>query len=170
MGINGRSRKAQMQLAEQFGIRDYPTPAGGCLLTEEVYSTRLKDLFEHQEAYAEREFHLLKFGRHLRLSPNCKIIVGRTQADNQQIMSYYDDREDIGMKLGNIPSPTIVMPHRGSDDDIRLAASICVSYSKAPKDARVEVSVTTPEGQQTIRAMAIAQEQIARLLIRGEHQ
>ncbi len=170
LSINGRSRKAQMQLAEQFDIRDYPTPAGGCLLTEEVYSTRLKDLFDHQDSYDEREFHLLKFGRHFRLSPGSKIIVGRTQADNQHIISYYRSQEDILIKLGNIPSPTIVMPHAGSDDDIRLAASICVSYTKAPKDKPVGVSVTTPNGQQIIQAMAIAQEYISRLLIRGEHQ
>lgn len=170
LGINGRSRKAQMQLAEQFGIRDYPTPAGGCLLTEEVYSTRLRDLFGHQETYAEREFHLLKFGRHLRLSPSCKIIVGRTQADNQQIMSYYDDQEDIRIKLENIPGPVLIMPHGGSDEEVRLAASIAVSYSKAPKDTRVGVIVTTPAGQQLVQAMAIAQEQIKPLLILGEHQ
>ena len=32
--ISGRSRKIQMELAEQWGIKDYPSPAGGCRLTE----------------------------------------------------------------------------------------------------------------------------------------
>lgn len=33
LDLRGRSRKRQMALAELYGLRDYPTPAGGCLLT-----------------------------------------------------------------------------------------------------------------------------------------
>ena len=47
LGLSGRSRKPQIQLARTWGITDYPAPAGGCLLTESVYSNRLKDLFSH---------------------------------------------------------------------------------------------------------------------------
>ena len=48
MGISGRGRKEQMTLAEELGVKDYPAPAGGCLLTEPGFSRRLKDLLEHQ--------------------------------------------------------------------------------------------------------------------------
>jgi tRNA U34 2-thiouridine synthase MnmA/TrmU len=35
--LRGRTRKPQMELAEEFGITDYPQPAGGCLLTDPQY-------------------------------------------------------------------------------------------------------------------------------------
>ena len=90
LDISGRSRKPQIKLAKEFGITNYPSPAGGCLLTDKGYASRLKDLFKHQEVYAERELHLLKHGRHLRLDKTTKIIVGRTQKDNESIKKYYD--------------------------------------------------------------------------------
>ena len=34
LAIAGRSRREQMDLAEEMGINDYPCPAGGCLLTD----------------------------------------------------------------------------------------------------------------------------------------
>src|SRR5262245_8439721 len=44
LAISGRSRKEQMRLAAEYGIDDYPQPAGGCcVLTDESYSRRLKE-------------------------------------------------------------------------------------------------------------------------------
>ena len=60
LDISGRSRKPQIKLAEEFGITNYPSPAGGCLLTDKNYSSRLKDLFAHQDSYTEEELHLAK--------------------------------------------------------------------------------------------------------------
>ncbi|MBD3285960.1 hypothetical protein GF359_05700, partial [candidate division WOR-3 bacterium] len=34
LGIQGRGRKPQLKLAAKWGITEYATPAGGCLLTE----------------------------------------------------------------------------------------------------------------------------------------
>jgi tRNA-uridine 2-sulfurtransferase len=44
LALSGRSRKPQMELAGAFNISEYPMPAGGCLLTDPVFSRRLKDL------------------------------------------------------------------------------------------------------------------------------
>ncbi len=128
-------------------------------------------MFDHQQTYEERELHLLKHGRHLRLNPGSKIIVGRTQQDNDKIMSYYNSEEDLWMKSEKIPGPSVLMPHGGSPDDVRLAASICVSYSpKAPKDIPLDIAVTTPHGKEIVQASGISQEIIQRLLILGENQ
>ena len=45
--IEGRRRKDQMALAEQMNIRNYPTPAGGCLLTDAGFSRKLRDALNH---------------------------------------------------------------------------------------------------------------------------
>ncbi len=86
----GRSRKPQMALAEEFGLTEYPSPAGGCLLTDPIYSFRLRDLLTHNENPDYRDINFLRVGRHFRLSPDCKIVVGRNKEENDVIESLSD--------------------------------------------------------------------------------
>jgi len=74
LSIQGRGRKDQMRLAADFGIKDYAPPAGGCLLTDPVFSRRLRDLFSHNGDRNIRDIELLKYGRHFRISDNVKVM------------------------------------------------------------------------------------------------
>ncbi|WP_372681529.1 tRNA 4-thiouridine(8) synthase ThiI [Desulfosarcina sp.] len=141
LGLTGRSRKPQLQLAEKFGVTDFPAPTGGCLLTDQIFSRRLKDLFDHQATYPEKDLDLLKFGRHMRLNSKTKIVVGRTQQDNEQINRCIDPETDMVLKVADFPGPLVVIPGGGSEPMIMLAAGICVGYSKAPNDTPVTVNV-----------------------------
>ncbi len=85
LAISGRSRKMQIALAEEMGIGDYPCPAGGCMLTDQMMAARLRDLFEHTPDYGFNDLQLLKVGRHFRLARDLKIILGRDEAENDQI-------------------------------------------------------------------------------------
>jgi tRNA U34 2-thiouridine synthase MnmA/TrmU len=76
LSFSGRSRKPQIQLAKELGITLYPTPGGGCLLTNVNYSLRLADLLEYSDG-TNRELELLKYGRHFRLSNQLKLVLGR---------------------------------------------------------------------------------------------
>jgi len=165
LDISGRSRKPQIKLAREFGIVNYPSPAGGCLLTDKGYASRLKDLFEHQETYAERELHLLKHGRHLRLDKTTKIIVGRIQKDNENIQKYYDPNLDTIIKVKTFPGPIVLMPHGGRNETMMLAASICAGYSKAPGITPVEVDVTIPKGNEIVRVIGVPPKEIKHFLI-----
>ena len=165
LDISGRSRKPQMKLAEKFGITEYPNPAGGCLLTDKGYATRLKDLFSHQNTYTEKGLHLLKYGRHVRLNNNTKLIIGRTKQDNENIIKYHDSSGDIIIKVKDFPSPIVLVPHKASKDMIIKAAAICVGYSKAPANTQVDVSVVNSCGSDTIKVTEISPEKIKALLI-----
>jgi tRNA U34 2-thiouridine synthase MnmA/TrmU len=165
LGISGRSRKQQITLAKTFGIRDYPTPAGGCLLTDEGYSRRLKDLFEHQDIYNETDLHLLKYGRHLRLGNNIKIIVGRTKKDNENIVKYYNPAIDTIIKVEKIPGPTLLLPGGGKKGDIVLAATICAGYSKAQNDKPVDVVAVSPHGREVLTVSGIPPSDVKHFLI-----
>ncbi|MCM8767739.1 MAG: hypothetical protein NC921_03025 [Candidatus Omnitrophica bacterium] len=83
--IKGRSRKMQIFLADIYGIKDYPCPAGGCLLTDPTFSKRMKDLIEFDEINL-RNIELLKIGRHIRLTPHTKLIIGRDELENKKIL------------------------------------------------------------------------------------
>jgi tRNA U34 2-thiouridine synthase MnmA/TrmU len=164
LDISGRSRKPQIKLAEKFGIKEYPNPAGGCLLTDKGYSDRLKDLFEHQKTYTEKELHLLKYGRHLRLN-NKKLIIGRTKQDNEKIIKYHNSARDTVIKVKNFPSPIVLIPNRASKSIIIKAASICAGYSKVPDNKKIDVYITTPSKSEIIKVKKMSPEEVKSLLI-----
>jgi len=87
LSFSGRSRKPQIDLAGRLGVKDYPCPAGGCLLTDPVIAARLRDLFAHFPHYGLMDLHLLKIGRHFRFHPGLKIILGRDKSENEQIQA-----------------------------------------------------------------------------------
>ena len=65
-----------MALAKDLGINDYPCAAGGCLLTDQEFAKRVRDLIKHDELDMQN-INLLKVGRYFRLSRKC-------EADRQQ--------------------------------------------------------------------------------------
>ncbi|RLB04048.1 MAG: tRNA 4-thiouridine(8) synthase ThiI, partial [Deltaproteobacteria bacterium] len=138
LDIKGRSRKRQMELAKRYNIREYLSPAGGCLLTEPVFSRRLRDLFRYQDHFSVRDIELLKVGRHLRFSPAVKVIVGRHAADNEKILKMVTPGDDL-LKVKGYPSPLLLIPYGGTTEDLNRAASICARYSDAPKDEIITV-------------------------------
>jgi len=165
LDISGRSRKRQIQLAAEFGLKDYPAPAGGCLLTDKNFSKRLKDLFAHEETAGEAAIELLKYGRHFRVDRTTKIIVGRTKSDNENIEKHFNPDRDAIIKLVDYPSPIVLISNHRRRDIIILAASICAGYSKAAEYIPVAASVKTPQHQETIRVIAIRPVDVKHLLI-----
>jgi tRNA U34 2-thiouridine synthase MnmA/TrmU len=165
LDIAGRGRSRQIQLADKFGVTDYPAPAGGCLLTDKGFSNRLRDLFEHQDHCTEAELHLLKHGRHFRLNPDTKLIVGKTEQDNQNILKYHNPAADTVIDVEDYPGPIALVPHGAKKESIHLAAAICTGYSKAPKLSPVDVVVTTPKRKKIIQVIAILPGDVAGMLL-----
>jgi tRNA-specific 2-thiouridylase len=139
--IQGRGRKRQMAMAAQYGITSYPPPAGGCLLTDPVFSRRLRDLFAHHPDYLIRDIELLKVGRHFRLDETVKVVIGRNARDNDTIERLADHGDAI-IRIDQVPGPSALVPGGGSEESRLLAAALCARYSDAPKNAEVAVSCT----------------------------
>ncbi|BBO78811.1 tRNA 4-thiouridine(8) synthase ThiI [Desulfosarcina widdelii] len=165
LGISGRSRKIQLQLAKQYGVTEFPAPAGGCLLTDKIFSRRLKDLFDHQETVDESDLELLKFGRHMRLDAGTKIVVGRTRQDNERIGKWCDSKADMVLKVENFPGPLVVMPSGGSDPMVMLAAAICAGYSKAPDEQPTTVIVQQGKKRRKVTVLGIPPAENKKFLI-----
>lgn len=138
-GISGRSRKRQMELAEEFGLEDYPSPAAGCLLTDPSYSRRLKDLIEHSPSIDFNDLNLLRVGRHFRINENSKVIVGRNEEDNDKIRQYAKNKHYMLEALGTGSPITLLITSNG-DDSILDAASLTARYCGKRKDAEVEIT------------------------------
>lgn len=143
LDLEGRSRKPQIALAKEFGIVGYPTPAGGCLLTEPGFSDRLKDLFEHHPEAGEDEINLLKAGRHIWSGDN-KVIIGRDKDDNQKMRTYFDPAKMIILKLKDYAGPNgliYISDKKDLADAIQIAAEKIKYYSLKTRELS-DVAVT----------------------------
>ncbi|MCY6958759.1 tRNA 4-thiouridine(8) synthase ThiI [Clostridium brassicae] len=138
LGISGRSRKIQMELAEKWGIKDYPSPAGGCKLTEPNYSVRLRELLEHVENPSIRELELLRFGRHFRVTKECKIISSRTASEADQIKKFLTI-EDTGFLVKDFRGSMVVIIGNPSEEDIEFASKVAGRYSKGKDEEMIKV-------------------------------
>jgi len=141
--FNGRSRKPQMALAEQWGIREYPSPAGGCLLTEENFSRRLADLFEHHPDCMIADVYPLKVGRHFRTDRGAKVIVGRNHAENLRLQDL--DVPGTHVRLAGRPGPQVVLQGAGGEDAAQLGGDAAFAYASAPEGGAFEILVSGPD-------------------------
>lgn len=163
LSIQGRGRKQQIRMAADFGITDYSPPAGGCLLTDPIFTKRLRDLFAHGGDRQIRDFDLLKYGRHFRIN-NYKIIVGRNKADNDALQTL-EIEDDIVLSMADFPGPRVLVPYGGDENIPYMAASLCVRYSDAPDDGEAKVKCRKGNSSIIISTKAAAREICERCII-----
>ena len=140
LDISGRNRKPQMALAEKWGIKDYPSPAGGCKLTEPNYSIRLKEILDRKEDVTEKDIHLLKYGRHFISENNTKVIVSRTGEEGEKIKQLLNNK-DMMFITSKFNGAMVIIPEgdNPTDDDLIFACRLAVRYSKGKDEELVQV-------------------------------
>lgn len=155
LAIRGRSRKPQISLARDYGIEDYPCPAGGCLLTDPGFANRMRDLMEHAPNFTLNDVTLLKAGRHFRLSSSTKLIIGRNEAENERLFGLAKPG-DVMLDAQNLPGPLAVL--RGQVDESHLAksAAIVAAHSKKRNEKKVRLSITTKDRESRARSLETA--------------
>lgn len=144
--FSGRSRKPQMALAKELGISEYPSPAGGCWLTDRTFSARLRDLFGHGGCFTREQAVLLRVGRHFRLSEGVKTIVGRNRDENALLLEHREGRWVV--QVMDYPGPVVLVEGEPSEEDLLRAASVAVRYSdgRDREDVRVRWERDGEEG------------------------
>jgi len=130
--IKGRSRKLQMQLAAELGVKEYPNPAGGCLLTEVSYSSKVRDIFDHFNQLNARDFRLLRIGRHFRLDPGTRVIIGRDDRENSLLFDSLKEGE-TAFRWDEGGSPLGIIIGETSADNLQAAARILLRYTRCEK-------------------------------------
>ena len=137
LAIEGRSRKNQMALAEEIGLTHYPSPAGGCLLTDPGFSRRMKDLIENNGRFTLRDIELLKIGRHFRLDSGVKTIVGRNEGENRKLENL--SQEEYLLQVKGRKGALVVVEGYPTQRDIEDAACLAAFYSSHKRKKKVEV-------------------------------
>ena len=145
LAISGRSRKPQIKLAQQYGINDYPCPAGGCLLTDPQFALKMKDLIRYSPDFVLSDVNLLKVGRHFRLTPTTKVIVGRMESENERLQALSRD-EDLLMEAVDVPGALSVLRGPPEPEQLNLCAAITARYGKGRDLPKEKVAVTGKNG------------------------
>jgi len=127
LDFSGRTRKPQIELAKAFKIKDYPNPAGGCLLTDPEFAKRLKDIINRKELNI-RNIELLKLGRHFRFPQDAKLVVGRHEKENEQLLNLAQDNDYCFMPK-DTAGPTCLGIGDLDDELIRFCCAIASRYS-----------------------------------------
>jgi len=127
LALSGRSRKEQFRLAEQFGLKSFSTPAGGCLLTMQDFAQKVKDLLQYQPDFNLEDVKLIRLGRNFRLSPSAKLVVGKNDAENKKIISLALPG-DILILTDNVPGPAGLVRGKATNDDLAKACAIVAHY------------------------------------------
>jgi tRNA-specific 2-thiouridylase len=149
LSIKGRSRKDLFQLADDLDVKNYPCPAGGCLLTELSFVPKVRDMFDHTDELDLRDCRLLKIGRHFRIGDRTKVIIGRDESDNNLLESVRQPGEAAVTWLdGNTPVGVII----GRQDSacLDLASRILLRYTKAEPAASCRIHIRDNDGERTI--------------------
>jgi len=138
LALSGRSRKPQLELAAEMGIQNFPTPAGGCYLTDPVLAKRFQRYFATQAEISKHDLLLLMVGRHFRLPAGARLVVSRREGENEKLLNLRQEG-DLILKLQGIPGPLGLVRGEIGEKDLYLAAAIIARYSKARALPQVEV-------------------------------
>lgn len=158
LNISGRGRKRQMELADHYGIRDYSSPAGGCLFTDRFFSIRLRDLFAHQDEVNSTDIYLLTIGRHFRINWSLKIIVTRDEKESLELervinLADYFIRPEF-------KGPSVFIKGIMAEEDLEFITSIVSRYGRITEDENRLTLISKDKSERVIIAAPPADDKI----------
>ena len=129
LSIVGRSRKTQYELVNEYSLNEFSCPGGGCLLTDPLFAAKVRDLFTFKSDVTMKDMVLLKTGRHFRLSPDTKLIIGRNEEENEKLESLWASPDVLLTPVG-FKGPSGILSGPVDDHNISVAANILSHYGK----------------------------------------
>ena len=149
--FSGRNRTPQMKLADQFGITDYPSPAGGCILADPILSARIQKYYKKNKRIVPADILLLMVGRQFRLPSGGWLVVGRDEKQNDKIEALRQP-DDWLLQPSVIPGPTAILRHSRNPEELEIAAALVARYAK--KSALVQgAAIIIAERRGTVHQM-----------------
>ncbi len=164
LGLHGRTRKPQMELAERFGIKEYESPAGGCLLTDENFARAMRDLKDH-EGLSDPGVRLLSIGRQFRLSERAKLAVGRNHAENEKLFSL-DLPEALYVKAVRCRGPVGVITGAPEPADEQLAGAVVARYADTGEAESTTIEIRGSAGSRTIEVAPLTSREVRGLAVK----
>lgn len=164
LDIQGRTRRRQAALAKEWGLKDYPSSGGGCLLTEKSFTARLKDLLDHHPGASVVDAELLKLGRQYRLSPQAKLTLGRNLETNEAIIGLARCG-DVLLRSQNFAGPVGLVYGRPTEADLTVAGAVLAAYGKGQDQSEVLVELQQGEERRSLKVAPADRALVASLII-----
>ena len=161
--IQGRGRRRQIGLAKKWGVEEYPWPGGGCLLTDSHFCRRLKDLLKYGKL-SIGDIELLKLGRHFRISPDFKLIVGRDKEENEKLI-FLANKGDSFFEPKKLPGPTGIGKGFVDLRLKRVAAKIIARYTCLDSEVEVVCGSVFGKREEPISVKAMDEEQLKKWIV-----
>jgi len=174
LNFSGRGRSRQIQLAKQFGVSDFPAPAGGCILADPILSTRIEKIYKGDfvikaDEIRVNDIRLLLVGRQFELSEGAWLILGRNEKENIKIEALAEEN-DILLHMPDRPGPTALLrraekdvsPGETGNEILQNAAGLVVRYGKKVKggDPGADVEVRGLGERWSITAQPMDQDRL----------
>jgi len=159
-GFSGRGRSGQISLAETMGIAGYPSPAGGCILTDPVLSKRIEYVVKTDRNVSKEAIALCRIGRHFVWPGDAHLVVARNQAENIRLLGLAG-LSGFVLKAKDVPGPVgLLRGENISGECLLLCAGIVARYSKGRSQPMVAVTVTdhTDVGERVLEAVPVWEE------------
>ena len=154
LSFSGRGRSSQIALAKEYGITDFPAPAGGCILADPVLSRRISQLYAEDSILKSAEVtttdvRMLLVGRQFVLPGGGWLILGRDEKDNDKLEALAEENDAL-LWMEERPGPAALLRRAGKwyadgeemEKDVQLAASLVVRYGKKIDGIRPPGDVT----------------------------
>ncbi len=179
LNFSGRGRSRQIALAKEFGITDYPAPAGGCILADPILSRRIKNFYDDTFVVRSADMTvtdilLLLVGRQFQLPGGGWLMLGRDEKDNTKLLALAEDGDAV-FTMDERPGPIALLRRASTfyaDDTVQredqlAAAGLVVRYGKKVKDepATAEVFCTIGGAREAIVVGPLADEKSRKWMI-----
>ncbi|MDD3813391.1 MAG: thiamine biosynthesis protein [Desulfocapsaceae bacterium] len=170
LNMSGRGRSRQIALAREFGIVDFPSPAGGCILADPILSRRIARIYQgnfvvRAEDITVPDICLLLLGRQFLLPGGGWLILGRNEQENVRLLTMAQE-EDAVLSMPVRPGPTAILRRAAIcyendaqlQEALQMAAALVVRFGKKIKDGPLEgeVQVSVRKEIQTLTILPLA--------------
>lgn len=153
LNISGRGRSRQIALAKDFGITEFPAPAGGCTLADPILSRRIQNFYNDNFVVRSADMTvtdilLLMVGRQFQLPEGGWLMLGRDEKDNDKLETLAEEGDAI-FHMEERPGPIALLRRANSFyssetallNEKHTAAGLVVRYGKKVQDGPTAAEV-----------------------------
>jgi len=142
LDIQGRTRERQFELAKKLGITEFPSPGGGCLLTDPDFSQRLIMMLNYWPTCDVDDVALLNHGRVFWFDADKKnkkilVVVGRDKDENETLEKLAR-QGDIMIELSKENGPATLVRNMVLDGIDDYIIELRIPDQIAPKSLEID--------------------------------
>jgi tRNA-specific 2-thiouridylase len=128
LDVSGRSRHRQYELTNNYGLKEFSGPGGGCLLTDPIFSHKIRDFFENDPPSEMRDIGLLRIGRHFRFRER-RFVFGRNKEENDYFESFCSPPYTL-FKPKGFRGPSGLVKGDMDEAALEFVAAVLASYGR----------------------------------------